>query len=107
LIKKGVLVILVILLLSSFASAATVSHKAEDIVPGNFGANHDLNGNYTFDGNVLVDGDLNVSTGNLYFPDGSVMTTASSGSGSSLWTNSSGNATFNSGNVGIGALQLF
>jgi hypothetical protein len=53
-----------------------------------------------------VNGSINISgTGSaLFFPDGTNMITAATGSGSgdSLWTNSSGNATYTAGSVGIG-----
>jgi hypothetical protein len=58
-----------------------------------------------------VNGSINVTSGALYFPDGTNMTTAASGSGSGLWTNESGTATYDgdaeiTGNITIGGTQI-
>ena len=70
------------------------------IMGGNVGI-----GTTTPNSKLEVNGSVNITSGALYFPDGTSMTTASAGGGDSIWTNSSGNATFTTGNVGIGTVS--
>lgn len=74
------------------------------------GGNTTITNNYyneTFDGNIsalnvsgwIMLGDKNISSWD------EINESSSGGGGSSLWTNSSGNATYTAGNVGIGTLS--
>jgi hypothetical protein len=49
-----------------------------------------------------VAGQIRSSTGGFVFPDGTVQTTASSGTGGTQWANNAGGINYSSGNVGIG-----
>ena len=90
--------VLAMLLVPAFAFAVTPNpgHAAYTVGPGMNGSFY--NGNYTFPNNLNVTKNLTVLS-NLCL--GGVCY-ASWPAGSSMWTNSSGNATFTAGNVGIG-----
>ncbi len=51
---------------------------------------------------LSVAGAIESTSGGFKFPDGSVQTTAATGSGSSVWSTSGDNAYYTTGNVGIG-----
>ncbi len=89
---------------SGYVGVGLINPIALFHVNGNAYVDGDLNVTGTIFGGspVKVGGGLNITSGDLYFSDGSSMSSASAGGGSSIWTNSSGNATFTSGNVGIG-----
>ncbi|MCG8407752.1 MAG: hypothetical protein MI923_21340 [Phycisphaerales bacterium] len=54
-------------------------------------------------GAMHIDGEVQSLSGGFRFPDGSLQTTAASGTGSSIWSTSGVNAYYSGGNVGVGS----
>lgn len=100
--KLGISLMLTILMVGMVSGLPLQYHGADEVVQGSFG---DTSGNFTFPEDVEIVGDVNVSGSSKVFTpelclNGDCQT--SWPSGSSIWTNTSGNATFVSGSVGIG-----
>ena len=108
--KKFTILITILTIMFSgtaLALTGTQSHAPSQIIPGTFAI-----GDYDYQSNLFLTGNLGVGTSTANTKvnvSGTITATSFVGDGSALtgitpilWTNSSGNVTFTTGNVGIG-----